>query len=64
MHRSGNTKFRYRPRFIGRAAGNLPSGVYLTIEYLLAKRPPIPHASSGAIGSTVDRQYLPVCLLR
>ena len=48
---STNTKFRYRPRFIGRAAGTLPSGGYLTIEYLLAPRP-LPAASSGAIGST------------
>jgi len=42
-----NTKFRYRPRIIGRAAGNLPD---LAVEYQIASRPAV--ASEGDTGAT------------
>jgi hypothetical protein len=42
-----NTKFRYRPRIIGRAAGNLPA---LDVEYQIASRPAT--ASEGDTGAT------------
>jgi hypothetical protein len=44
---AANTKFRYRPRVIGRAAGNLPD---LTIEYQVAARPAA--APDGDTGAT------------
>tara|TARA_R110002020_G_scaffold16515_5_gene58252 strand:- start:133 stop:1983 length:1851 start_codon:yes stop_codon:yes gene_type:complete len=42
-----NTKFRYRPRIIGRASGNLPD---LSIEYQVAARPAA--ASEGDTGGS------------
>lgn len=45
-----NTKFRYRPRIIGRAAGNLPA---LLIEYQRAERPAeAPVNVAGSTGAT------------
>ena len=45
-----DSSFQYRPRFIGRSAGNLPTTPNLTIEYQVAARPGA--ASAGGTGST------------